>query len=91
MQQKPNSKAERLVVYRADQNLRTTYKLKLSHPTEGEDDHAAALKERRRRRKKTPSTTQPAGKTTTELLLKYQHQDWMLEEYLKLGLIFYCS
>jgi hypothetical protein len=24
--------------------------------------------------------TQPPDKTTTELLLKYQHQDWMLKE-----------
>jgi hypothetical protein len=24
--------------------------------------------------------TQPPGKTTTELLLKHQHQDWMLKE-----------
>jgi hypothetical protein len=36
------------------------------------------LKDRKRKRKKT--TTKPPGKTTTELWLKYQHQDWMLEE-----------
>jgi hypothetical protein len=24
---------------------------------------------------------QPPGKTKTELLLKFQHQDWLLEEY----------
>jgi hypothetical protein len=38
-QQKPNSKAEQLVSYRADLwNLRTTYKLKLPHFTEGGAD-----------------------------------------------------
>jgi hypothetical protein len=33
----------------------------------------------RKKKTKTP-TSQPLGKTTTELLLKYQHQDWMLED-----------
>jgi hypothetical protein len=32
------------------------------------------------RRKKKINTTQLPGKTMTELLLKYKHQDWMLEE-----------
>jgi hypothetical protein len=36
------------------------------------------LKERKKEKKK--NTTQAPGKTTTDLLLKYQHQDWMLEE-----------
>jgi hypothetical protein len=31
-------------------------------------------------RKKTGKSPQPPGKTKTELLLKYQHQDWMLKE-----------
>jgi hypothetical protein len=31
-------------------------------------------------RRKTGDTPQPPGKTKTELLLKYQHQDWMLKE-----------
>jgi hypothetical protein len=30
--------------------------------------------------KKTDKSPQPSGKTKTELLLKYQHQDWMLKE-----------
>jgi hypothetical protein len=29
---------------------------------------------------KTGETPQPPGKTKTEPLLKYQHQDWMLKE-----------
>jgi hypothetical protein len=51
------------------------YKLKLPHPTEGEATQQVPLKDR----KKT-NTTQPPAKTQTELLLNYQHQDWMLEE-----------
>jgi hypothetical protein len=50
-QQKPNSKAGQLVGYRADiQNLRTTYKLKLPHLTEGGADQAAAT-ERQKEKK----------------------------------------
>jgi hypothetical protein len=30
--------------------------------------------------KKTSKSPQPPGKSKTELLLKYQHQDWMLKE-----------
>jgi hypothetical protein len=64
------------VDYRADlQNLRTTHKLKLPHLTEGGADQAAATE-----RQKKKNTTQSPGETTTELLLKYQHQDWMLEK-----------
>jgi hypothetical protein len=43
---------------------------------------------------KTLPTGQPPGETMTELLLKYQHQDWMPEELtpeLKLRLKFYSS
>jgi hypothetical protein len=66
------------VVYRADLwNPRTTYKLKRPHPTEGGADQAAASK---RQKKEKNNTTQPPGKSMTELLLKYQHQDWMLKE-----------
>jgi hypothetical protein len=31
-------------------------------------------------RKKTGQSPQPPGETKTELLLKYQHQDWMMKE-----------
>jgi hypothetical protein len=31
-------------------------------------------------RKKTDKSPQKPGKTKTKLLLKYQHQDWMLKE-----------
>jgi hypothetical protein len=31
-------------------------------------------------RRKSGETPQPPGKTKTELLLKYQHQDWMLKD-----------
>jgi hypothetical protein len=66
------------VDYRADlMNLRTARKLKLPHLTEGGADQEAATE---RQKKKTLSTNQPPGKIMTELLLKYQHQDWMLEE-----------
>jgi hypothetical protein len=42
-QQKPNSKVGKLVSYRADlRNVRTTYKLKLLHFTEGGTDQEAA-------------------------------------------------
>jgi hypothetical protein len=66
------------VDYRAELlNLRTACKLQKPHLTEGGDDQAAATE---RQKKKTLPTSQSPGKTTTELLLKYQHQDWMLEE-----------
>jgi hypothetical protein len=66
------------VDYRADLlNLRTTYKLKLPHLTEGGADQAAATE---RQKKKTLPTNQLSHKTMKELLLKYQPQDWMLEE-----------
>jgi hypothetical protein len=57
-------------------NLRTACKLKLPHLTEGGVDQASAAE----RQKKTKNTTQLPGETMTELLLKYQHQDWMLGE-----------
>jgi hypothetical protein len=56
-------------------NLRITYKLKLPHPTEG-GANELPLKDRR----KTGETQQPPDETKRELLLKYQHQDWMLKE-----------
>jgi hypothetical protein len=66
------------VDYRADLlNLRTTCKLKLPHRTGGGADLAAAAE---RQKKKTRLTGESPGETTTEFLLKYQHQDWMLEE-----------
>jgi hypothetical protein len=60
------------VGYRADLwNLRT------SHTSLREDlTEQLLLKDRR----KTGETPQPPGKTKTEPLLKYQHQDWMLKE-----------
>jgi hypothetical protein len=58
-------------------NLRRAGKLKLSHLTEGGDDQEAAG-ERKKKKQRLP-TSQPPGETTTGLLLKYQHQDWMLE------------
>jgi hypothetical protein len=65
------------VSYRTDlQNLRTTYKLKLPHPSEEGSEQAAATE----RQKEKKNTTLPPGETTTELLFKYQHQDWMMEE-----------
>jgi hypothetical protein len=64
------------VNYRDDLwNLKTTCKLKLPYLTEGVAAQAAAPE-----RQKKKNTTQPPGDTMTELLLKYQHQDWMLEE-----------
>jgi hypothetical protein len=67
------------VDYRADLlNLRTACKLKLPHLTVGGADQAAAAK---RQKNKTLFTSQNTiHKTTTELLLICQHQDWMLEE-----------
>jgi hypothetical protein len=47
--------------------------LKLLYSIEGGADQAAPLKDRRKRKKK--NTTQPPGKITSELLLKYRHQD----------------
>jgi hypothetical protein len=62
------------------QNLRTTYKFKLPHLTEGGTDQAAASENKTKQNKTKQNTTQPSGETTRELLLKYQNQDWMLEE-----------
>jgi hypothetical protein len=36
------------------------------------------MKDRRKKNKKKLHTGQTPGKAKTELLLKYQHQDWML-------------
>jgi hypothetical protein len=66
------------VNYRIDLlNLRTACKLKLPHFTEGGADQAGATE---RQKKKMLPTNQPPGETRTEDLLKYQHQEWMLEE-----------
>jgi hypothetical protein len=63
------------VVYRAVLwYLKTPYKLTLPHSTEGGADQAASS-ERQKEKKLKPYP----GKTTTELLLKFQHQVWMLE------------
>jgi hypothetical protein len=60
------------VGYRADlQNLRTSHISLRKELTK-----QLLLKDRR----KTSETPQPPGETKTELLLKYQHQDWMLKE-----------
>jgi hypothetical protein len=67
------------VEYKADLlNLRTPGKLKLSHLSERGADQAAASE--RQKIKITLSTGHLPGKTMTELLLEYQHQNWMLEE-----------
>jgi hypothetical protein len=60
------------VGYRADlQNLRT------SHTSLREElTKQLPLKDRR----KTGETPQTPGKTKTELLVKYQHHNWMLKE-----------
>jgi hypothetical protein len=48
----------------------------------GEADQAAATERKKEKTKKNPLPTgQPLSKTKTELLPKYQHQDWILEEY----------
>jgi hypothetical protein len=57
--------------------MRTACKLKLPYITKGGADKAAATE---RQKKKTLPTSQPPGKATKELLLKYQYQDWMVEE-----------
>jgi hypothetical protein len=72
-QRKPNSKTGCLVVHRADlQNLRTSHTSLRKELTK-----QLLLKDRK---KKTGMSPQPPGETKTELLLKYQHQDWMLKE-----------
>jgi hypothetical protein len=51
--------------------------MKTSHTSLREElTKKLSLKDRR----KTGETPQPPGETKTELLLKYQHQDCMLEE-----------
>jgi hypothetical protein len=44
------------------------------HLTEGGAGQAAASERQKKKKKK--NTTQLPGKIMTELLLKYQHQDW---------------
>jgi hypothetical protein len=61
-----------MVGYRAD-----LWNLKISHTSLRKDlTKQLPLKDRR----KTGKTPQPHGKTKTELLLKYQHEHWMLKE-----------
>jgi hypothetical protein len=65
------------VGYRADSGTRGQHtNLNCHTPLREELTKQLPLKDRRKKK----NTTQPQGKTTTELLLKYQHQDWMLEE-----------
>jgi hypothetical protein len=61
------------VGYRAD-----LWKLRTSRHTTLREELTKQLLLKDRR--KTSDTPQPPGKTKTELLLKYQHQDWMLKE-----------
>jgi hypothetical protein len=60
-------------------NLWTSCKLKLPHLIDRGSDQATAA-ERQKKRKKTLPISQQPGKITTELLLKYPHQDWILKE-----------
>jgi hypothetical protein len=59
-----------VVSYRA--NL---WNLKTSHTSLREE-----LTKQRQEKKKTGESLQPPGESKTELLLKYQHQAWMLKE-----------
>jgi hypothetical protein len=64
------------VGYRADlQNLRTSHTLPRDELTK-----QLPLKDKKKKKKKPAKTPQTPGETKTELLLKYQHQDWMLKE-----------
>jgi hypothetical protein len=74
-QQKLNSKGGKLVDNTSYLcNLKTTCKLKLPHFTERGADQTDADE-----RQKKNLSTQPHG-IMAELLLEYQHQDWMLKE-----------
>jgi hypothetical protein len=65
------------VDYRDDLlNLRTACKLKLPHLTGEELTKQLQFGQKN----KTLLTSQLPGKTMTELLLKCQHQDWMLKD-----------
>jgi hypothetical protein len=46
----------------------------------GEADQGTAAERQGKKKKKTLSIGQPPAKPKRELLLKYQHQDWILEE-----------
>jgi hypothetical protein len=64
------------VSYRADLwNLWKSFKLKLPHLMKEELTKQLLLKDGSKK-----NTIQPPGKTRTELLLKCQHQDWMMKE-----------
>jgi vancomycin resistance protein YoaR len=74
-QWKPNSKSEQLVGYRTDFGTWGQHtNLNCYNPLREELTKQLPLKDKRKKPKKSNST-QPPGKTTTELLLKYQHQD----------------
>jgi hypothetical protein len=59
---------------------RTTNRLQSCHTLLQEKLNKQQLLKDRRRKKKTLPTGRPPGKTKTELLLKYQHEDWIMEE-----------
>jgi hypothetical protein len=74
-QWKPNSKAGQLMGSRADSGTWGQHtNLNGYTPVREEPTKQLPLKDRRKKKK----TTKPHGGTMTELLLKYQHQDWML-------------
>jgi hypothetical protein len=77
----PTSKATQLVDYRADLSLGQHANLNCHTSLREELTKQLPLKDRSKKTKNKKQTTiQPAGETMTELGLKYQHQDWMLEE-----------
>jgi hypothetical protein len=76
-QQKANSKAGQLVGYKADSGTWGEHWNLNCHTSLTEELTKQLLLNNRRKKK---NSTQPPGETMTELLLKYQHQDWMLEE-----------
>jgi hypothetical protein len=62
------------VDHRADLwNLRTSH-------TSPREELTKQLPLKNRKKKKNREIPQPPGKTKTELLLKYQHEEWMLKE-----------
>jgi hypothetical protein len=76
-QQKPNSKAGQLVDYRAHSRTKGQHTNLNCHTSLREQlTKQLPLKDRRKK----ANITQPPGDNTTELWLKYQYQDCMLEE-----------
>jgi hypothetical protein len=82
-QWKPNFKPGQLVGYRTEPRTWGQH-TNLNIATEGRADQAAASERQKKKEKekgkKEKKKAQPPGESITELLLKYQHQDWMLEE-----------